>query len=275
MKKSFVLILALIIIQISLGQNNNTEIVSELKVETTDNISVLTARTYNRTDLYYNLRYKFSVVTFDKNYKSSKVSLKDFLESENVSNQTLSDFIKANDASDYTSTESSEDFFSLDPYQSKDLIRISLETSIQNKIIVLLLIYDDDGIIVAKSRVVFNDEIIEEDEEKKEHNSSEGIKITGIVLEETLTKNGKDFFDQFYNYYSDKEINGDEVVVIDEMFTFRSRTKIIVRIGDEEIYSFFGSSNDEYIYDMVEIVGKEVYQYFENKKKEKSYITRF
>ncbi len=167
MKKIFVLILALFIIYFSLGQNNNAEIVAELKVETTDNISVLTARTYNRTDLYYNLRYKFSVVTFDKNYKSPKVSLKDFLESENVSNQTLSDFIEANNASEYTSTESSEDYFSLDPYQPKDLIRISLETSIQNKIIVLLLIYDDDGNIVAKSRVVFNDEIIEEDEKKK------------------------------------------------------------------------------------------------------------
>ncbi len=36
-------------------------------------------------------------------------------------------------------------------------------------------------------------------------------------------------------------INGDEVVIIDEMFTFRSRTKIIVRIGDEEIFVVFWS----------------------------------
>ena len=110
---------------------------------------------------------------------------------------------------------------------------------------------------------------------KKNINSSEEIKITGIVLEETLTKNGKDFYDQFYNYYSDNDINGNEVVLIDEMFTFRSRTKIIVRIGDEEVSSFFGSSNDEYIDEMAKISIQKVYEYFENKKKEKSYITRY
>ena len=48
--------------------------------------------------------------------------------------------------------------FSLDPYQSKDLFKISLETAIENKIIVLLLIYDEDDNIVARSRVVFNED---------------------------------------------------------------------------------------------------------------------
>ena len=96
-----------------------------------------------------------------------------------------------------------------------------------------------------------------------------------MVVEETLTKNGKDFYDQFYYYYSYNDVKGDEVVIIDEMFTFRSRTKIIVKIGDEEIISFFGSSNDEYIDEMAKVSVQKVYQYFENKKKEKSYITRY
>ncbi len=61
-----------------------------------------------------------------------------------------------------------------------------------------------------------------------------------MVVEETLTKNGKDFYDQFYHYYSYNKIKGDEIVIIDEMFTFRTRTKINVKIGDEEIFSFFG-----------------------------------
>ena len=275
MKNTILIFIAFFTLHFSIGQNSNTEIIAGLKVETTDRISTVIAQVFNRTEIYFNLRYVFSIVTFDKNYAASKVSLKDFLSTEDVGNKTLNDFINSNNASKYTTKETAEDFFSIDPYQTKDLFKISLETAIDNKIIVLLLIYDDDDNIVATSRVIFNDdngvkkEIVEEDLPK------EDVELTGLVLEETLTKNGRDFYDKFYSYYSYNEIKGDEVVVIDEMFTFRTRTKIIVKIGDEEINSFFGSSNDEYIDDMARMSVQKVYRYFENKKKEKTYITQY
>ena len=275
MKNTILIFIAFFTLHFSIGQNTNTEIIAGLKVETTDRISTVIAQVFNRTEIYFNLRYVFSIVTFDKNYAASKVSLKDFLSTEDVGNKTLNDFINSNNASKYTTKETAEDFFSIDPYQTKDLFKISLETAIDNKIIVLLLIYDDDDNIVATSRVIFNDdngvkkEIVEEDLPK------EDVELTGLVLEETLTKNGRDFYDKFYSYYSYNEIKGDEVVVIDEMFTFRTRTKIIVKIGDEEINSFFGSSNDEYIDDMARMSVQKVYRYFENKKKEKTYITQY
>lgn len=274
MKKIFILILALNYFQISLGQNTNTNVVAELKVETIEDISTLLARAFNRTDLYLNLRYVLSVIKFDENYKSSKVTLEEFLKSEDISKKTLEDFINSNDASNYTTKESTEDFFSLDPYQSKDLIKISLETALENKIIVLLLIYDDDN-IVARSRMIFNEHNGEKEVIDEESLPGDGLELTGLVVEETLTKNGKDFYDQFYFYYSYNDVKGDQVVIIDEMFTFRTRTKILVKIGDEEIISFFGSSNEEYIDEMAKVSVQKVYQYFENKKKEKSYITRF
>lgn len=275
MKNTILIFITFFTLHFSIGQNSNTEIIAGLKVETTDRISTVIAQVFNRTEIYFNLRYVFSIVTFDKNYAASKVSLKDFLSTEDVGNKTLNDFINSNNASKYTTKETAEDFFSIDPYQTKDLFKISLETAIDNKIIVLLLIYDDDDNIVATSRVIFNDdngvkkEIVEEDLPK------EDVELTGLVLEETLTKNGRDFYDKFYSYYSYNEIKGDEVVVIDEMFTFRTRTKIIVKIGDEEINSFFGSSNDEYIDDMARMSVQKVYRYFENKKKEKTYITQY
>lgn len=275
MKNTTLIFIAFFTFHFSIGQTSNTEIIAGLKVETTDRISTVIAQVFNRTEIYFNLRYVFSIVTFDKNYEASKVSLKDFLSTEDVGNKTLNDFINTNNASEYTTKETAEDFFSIDPYQTKDLFKISLETAIENKIIVLLLIYDDDDNILATSRVIFNDdngvkkEIVEEDLPK------EDVELTGLVLEETLTKNGRDFYDKFYSYYSYNEIKGDEVVVIDEMFTFRTRTKIIVKIGDEEINSFFGSSNDEYIDDMARMSVQKVYRYFENKKKEKTYITQY
>ena len=275
MKKFFILLLALNYFQFFFGQNTNTELVAELKVETTDRVSSVIAQAFNRTDFYLNLRYVFSVIKFDKNYKSSKVTLEEFLKSEDISKKTLEDFINTNDNSKYTTKESTEDFFSLDPYQAKDLFKISLETVEDNKIIVLLLIYDEDDNIIAKSRVIFNEDNREKEVVKEESLPRDDIELTGLVVEETLTKNGKDFYDQFYYYYSYNDVKGDEVVIIDEMFTFRTRTKIIVKIGDEEIISFFGSSKDEYIDEMAKVSVQKVYQYFENKKKEKSYITRY
>lgn len=274
MKFFYVIIGALIFFQTSVGQNTNSNVVAELKVETIEDISSLTARAFNSTDLYVNLRYVFSVIRFDENYKSAKVTLEEFLKSEDISKKTLEDFIESNNISQYTNKESQEDFFTLDPYQSKDLIDVLINTATKNKIIVLLLIYDEDDNIVARSRVVFNEknENINKDDED---NSQNGFVLTGIVLEETLTKNGKDFYDRFYHYYSNNRIKGDEIVIIDEMFTFRTRTKINVKIGDVEIFSFFGSSNEEYIDEMAIISVRKVSQYFEIKKKQKSYITRY
>ena len=275
MKKYIVLFLALGFFQISLAQITDSNIVAELHVVTTDNVSTIVAKALNRTDVYLNLKYVFSVVTFDKNYKSAQVTLKDFLDSDDVSEKTLQDFINSNNASEYTSKETAEDFFTLDPYQSKDLFRTSLETANENKIIVLLLIYDEDNKIVSRNRIVFNEEVKENIIKEEEAIQANSFELSGLVVEETLTKNGKDFYDQFYFYYSYNNVKGNEVVVIEEMFTFRSRTKIIVKIGDEEIFSFFGSSNDEYIDEMAKISVQKVYKYFENKKKEKLYITPY
>ena len=275
MKKFRLLLLVLFSFQNSLAQITNTEMVAELKVETSDRVSSVIARALNRTDLYYNLRYVFSIIKFDKNYEASKLSLKDFLSTDDIGDKTLEDFIKSNDAAKYTTKESAEDFFSLDPYQSKDLFKISLETAIENKIIVLLLIYDEEDNIIGRSRVIFNEDLEEKETNTEEFLPRDNLELTGLVVEETLTKNGRDFYDQFYFYYSYNEVKGDEVVVIDEMFTFRTRTKIIVKIGDEEIISFFGSSNDEFNDEMAKVAVQKVYQYFENKKKEKSYITRY
>jgi hypothetical protein len=275
MKNFFVVIIALVSLQISLGQSINSKIVSELNVQTADNVSIVTAKVFNKTDLYYNLKYVFSITTFDENYKPLNKSLEDFLKSKDATAKTLEDFLNSQEANKYVAKESIEDFFTLDPYQSKDLYRESVETGSTNKIIVLLLIYDEEDNIVAKNRIVFNENNVMEETVTKEEIPEDGIELTGLVVEETLTKNGKDFYDQFYFLYSYNNVKGDEIVIIDEMFTFRTRTKINVKIGEQEIFSFFGSSNEEHIDEMAKISVQKVYQYFENKKKEKSYITRY
>jgi hypothetical protein len=275
MNKFFTLVYALLSFHISIAQNINTNVVSELKLETTDNVSTITAKAFNKTDIYLSLKYVLSVITFDKDYKSSKVSLEEFLKSNNVSSKTLQDFINSNNSAQYSSKESLEDLFSLDPYQSKYLRQISLDSSIENKIIVLLLIFNDENKLVSTNRVVFNDKQSKSDSVLQEKRPRDGLEISGIVVDETKTKIGKDFYDRFYFYYSFNNVRGDQVVKIDEMFTFRRTTKVMVKIEDEIIFEFFARPNEEYIEEMAKLTVQRVYKYFEIRKKEKSYISQY
>ena len=110
----------------SFSQITNTKVVGKLDVETTDNVSKIIAKSSNTTDVYFSLKFVFSVITYDSNNNTSK--------------------------------ESNEDYFTLDPNQTKDLYQTSLSIENNSKIIILLLIYDEDDKLIAKDRIVFNDD---------------------------------------------------------------------------------------------------------------------
>ena len=239
--KKLVTLFIIFFFQYSFSQITNTKIVAELKVETTDNVSTLISKISNRTDVYYSLRYVFSIITYDDNNNTSK--------------------------------ESIEDLFTLDPYESKDLYQTSINIE-GDKIIVLLLIYDEDDKLVAKSRVVFNEKEVQR-ETQVLNKPNDGLEISGIVVDETKTKMGRDFYDRFYFYYTYNDIKGNEVIKVDEMRTFRRSTKIIVSIGDEVITEFFARPNEEYIEEISKVTMQKVYKYFQKKEREKSYITRY
>lgn len=244
MKKLITLLILIYFCQNSYAQISNTKIVAELKVEITDNnVATLIAKASNTTDVYYSLKYVFSVITYDPNNNTSKNSI--------------------------------EDRFTLDPYETKNLYQESINTESENKIIVLFLIYDEDDKMVGKSRVVFNeDEDMQEKSQIKEK-PKDGLEISGIVIDETKTKSGRDFYDQFYFYYSYNDNKIDKVIKVDEMRTFRRSTKIVISIDDETIFEFFARPNEEYIEQMSKISLRKVYKYFQNKEKEKSYITQY
>ena len=274
MRKLVIFLFLIFSFHIAFSQNLNSDIVSEIKVENLGNVSLLTAKVLNKTDVYHNLKYVFSITSFDKNYKPLNESLEEFLSTQDASKKTLNDFLSSIEDNKYLSKDSAEDFFMLDPYQTKDLHKATIESGLDNRIIVLLLIYDEYNNLVGKSRIVFNNDEKEE-EELSEEKIRDGLEITGIVLDQTKTKMGRDFYDKFYFYYDYNNVNGDQVVKIDEIFTFRRTTKIMVKVIDETIYEFFSRPNEEYIEQMAKLTVQRVYKYFENRKKQKSYISPY
>ncbi len=243
MKKLITFFLFLLFVQFSFSQITNTDVVAKLNVETTDNVSSIIAKASNTTEVYFSLKYIFSVITYNPDNTTSK--------------------------------ESQEDLFTLDPVETKDLINYSLSTENGNKIIVLILIYDEDEVLIAKDRFVFNEEKKDETENTVETRPNDGLELLGIVADETKTKFGKDFYDFFYFYYTYNNIKGESVVKIEEQRSFRRNTKVKISIDEDVIFEFYTRPNNEYLESMSKVAVQKIYKYFQNKKKEKTYITQY
>lgn len=275
MKNYLLVIVYLIGFKFALAQISNGNVSSELNVETVDKISFITAKVSNKTELYFNLKYNFSVFVLKENYKPLKESLEQFLKSPESESKTLRDFLKAQEENKYASKDFKEEYFTLNPYETKDLYKVSIEAKTQDEIIVLFLIFDDEEKIVAKSRVVLNDRKKTTNNISAKSESNKSFQILGLVVEDTKTKSGKDFYDRFFFHYNYSNIKGNQVVKVKEMFSFRRTTRLIVSVGDDVIAEFFAYPNEEYIEEIAKISVQRVYKYFENKKKEKLYISQY
>lgn len=247
MKKLITFLFLLFFFQNSYCQITNTKIVSKLVVETIEDISIITPRITNKTDLFYSLRYDLSVVRFDSVNKPIK--------------------------------ESKEDFFVLDPYQTKDFSQLSIDTNGDSKINVFILVYDDEDNLLAKDRIGFNEEEQQEQQEQSieedVEESRDGLVLLGLVADETKTKFGKDFYDYFYFYYSYNKVNGEKVVKVNEERSFGRTTKITISIEENIVMQFITRPNSEYLEEMAKNSVIEVFKYFLKLKQENSYITKY
>ncbi|GAA4112173.1 hypothetical protein GCM10022393_10430 [Aquimarina addita] len=223
------------------SQTTNTEIIAKLKTSTIDDITVITAEAINETEVYKSLKYTLSVFRTDEN----------------------GDMVKNNQ----------EDRFTLEANEQKSLTSVSVAIDESDKIVILLLIYEEDSII-SKDRIAFN-EIEKENPLQEENTTSDGIELRGIVIEETKTKPGKDFYEFFYNSYTLNRINGNKIVGVYEQLSFGRSTIIQVKIEDQLIIEFLGKPDQEYLEQMSKTAIRKVYAYFKNLKNQKNDIFQY
>jgi len=234
------IILFSFIAQSTSGQFTNTDVIAKIKTNKIDDIMEFTAEGINSTEIYKSLRYEFSIFKTDNNNNVSKNNQKGR--------------------------------FTLEANEQKKLSSISITSTEDSKIVVLLLLYEEDK-IVGKDRLSFNEKEISNQEEPK--TSHDGIVLKGIVIEETKTKPGKDFYEFFYNSYTLNRINGVKIVGVYEKLSFGRSTIIQVKIGDDLIHEFLGKPDLEYLEQMSKIAIRKVYKYFKNLKKQKNNIFQY
>lgn len=177
----------------------------------------------------------------------------------------------------------------LQPLEKQKLSQTAINISSEDRVIILLLIYDVNNNLVATDRVVLNDtksqeEILKEfssvldpsnQAEKKKSKAYDGINFSGIVIDESKTKAGRDFYQLFYSSYLSKQIMGDKVIKIIETLTLGNNTKIVVKVDSVVVFEFFVKSQYDYVKAMSDVAIQRVEYYFKRMERETQLIKRF
>ncbi|QXP59766.1 curli production assembly/transport protein CsgE [Olleya sp. HaHaR_3_96] len=240
-------------------QSINNEVEAKIQIDQQNDFTSIKGTAFNKTEITKSLIYKLVV------------------------------FNKEEDAN--TIEDEKHERFILLANQKVDLYSITFNLNKADKKICVLLIYDLDHNIIGQDRIVFNDDSNDRLEKKKkreqqlrqaQENSKDvsvavkdGLELNGIVVEDTKTKPGRDFYKLFYALYSQNNINGNKVVTIKEILALGRNTKIEVIVGDDEVFSFFVRPSTEYLTKMNDYAIVRVYKHFKRQEKESKTIKRY
>lgn len=234
------------------GQVYNTLIEAEIKMTGNSEFMDVSAYAYNKTQISQSLRYVFTVFRTDPSGNNSK-------------NEQSNRFI-------------------LQTGEKKKLSNTTISNQDQSRMIVLLLVYNLEDQLLGKDRVVLNDDSEEkkivlkpkqDNDVRDEFAASDGVELRGIVLEDTKTKPGSDFYKEYYTGYTYYNINGSKIVTVKEVLAIANNTKIEVLVGDEIILEFFVRPQNDYIKGMAEMAVRRTIAYFNNLEKQKNIVRQY
>ncbi|MBP8793108.1 MAG: hypothetical protein KBH29_08010 [Lutibacter sp.] len=237
----------------------NDDFEAKIQVENQNGIIIINSTAFNKTEITSSLIYKFTLFNSNESV-------------DNIEEEKNSRFV-------------------VSANEKVNLSLITFKLNGTEKKIAELLIYNLDNEIVAQDRIVFNENSNDELEKKKvldekfkqeQENSQDvsvevkdGLELRGIIVEDTKTKPGRDFYKLFYSLYTQNNINGNEVVKIKEILALGRNTKIEVIVGDDVVFSFFVRPSMEYLSKINDYAIIKVYRHFKNLENESKIIKRY
>lgn len=247
----YIFICILCVPLLSVSQIYNKDVSAAINLEVQDNsVLKITGSAHNTTEISKSLRFVLSVIKQGKNKNNNK----------------------------------QEGRFVLEPGVKKNLSTTSINVNENDRTIILLLVYENEKII-AKGRKVLNGIEGEVDEvrnllksstnEDIKNTNEDGFILRGMVIEDTKTKAGNDFYDMFYSSYLSNNINGEKIVKIEERLAIGNTTQINVLVGDEVVVRFFVNPRNQYLKSMADNAIFRVNSYFQQLKNTKDQIKRY
>lgn len=208
----------------------NKEVVAKIKVDRTSEFYQFTAIAENLTSSDISLRYEFLVFKSDANGNTSK--------------------------------SSQADRFVLGATQQKLLSTVTVNYSVEGKTTLVLLIYDQDDNPIGKDRLVLEDGgKTELKVDKKQVAASsqdqaapqDGVLTAGLIIENTITKTGRDFYRLFSQDYLNRGIKTNKNILIEEVPGRGRNTRITVKVDGQLVWQFFAQPTKKFLLQMNDV----------------------
>ncbi len=266
-KKQLTVFYALILLFSTSGycQIYNTVVEARIHLEKNNEFIIIKGAAFNRSSIDQSLRYVLSVFKTDP-------------ESSNKNkNEQSGRFVLAAGTKKLLSTT-------------------TINANDESRTIILLLVYNAEDKILGKDRAVLYDDPANKDKDAmvletvvdrqesptKDVTSSDvntdagdGIVLRGIVVEETKTKPGRDFYSMFYSSYLSNNINSKEIVTIKEIFAMGRNTKIEVKVSDVVVFEFFVRPKLDYLSQMNDFAMRKVYGHLQRQRRDSKIVKRY
>ncbi len=252
--RHIILLLSLLLVTTSgFSQIYNTQIEAKINLESNAEFIEITGSAFNKTSINQNIRYVLSV-------------------------------IKNNPQNSNRSKNDQSGRLVLTSGQKQNLSKTTISANDTDRIIILLLVYNTEDVLLGKDRIVLNGTSEDKAAAEKEllqkssispdgtHEKDDGVILRGIVIEQTKTKPGRDFYKMFYSLYTGNNINGEKIVTINEALALANNTKIEVIVDDDIVLEFFVRPQNDYLKTMSQEAIKRVYIQLQKIKQEKNKV---
>ncbi len=151
--------------------------------------------------------------------------------------------------------------FSLAPEEEKVLSKTKLNIE-QGELCKIYLFIRKNKELVSKDSV----EVSLRTENEKQAINEDEIGIKGLVVEDTKTKPGKDFYDYYYQLCLSSEFQFPFIVRINEKPALGRSSQISVLAEEKLIYQFRTTPSDEYIHMNAKRAFMQTYAYYTKRK---------
>ncbi|MGV4413408.1 CsgE family curli-type amyloid fiber assembly protein [Chryseobacterium sp. T1] len=207
-------------------KNNNVK--ANLDVKKEENVISIKAKAINNDDIIHDLNYLL-------------ISVKQ-------------------SASGNLSNNKQDGKFIINPDETKELSEIVVNSEPDDQIKIYLFIRNErENLLISKDSVFINitneNDILSLNTKKikKEEVKEEDYSLKGLVIDNTKSKIGKDFFELFYSKYNQLSDQFAFVITVSELPSFGRNGVINIDVGDRSLHSFRVVPNDDYIAAQVQL----------------------
>jgi hypothetical protein len=136
--------------------------------------------------------------------------------------------------------------FSINPNESKSLSEMSVNLEKGDALKAFLYIRDEQTQkLIAKDSLEINQDFFRKTVSVVE--KEEAFELSGLTIDETKSKVGKDFYDLFYIQYNQIPDKSNSAITIIELPARGTSGQINIQIDDKVVYSFMTNPSEDYL----------------------------